>query len=57
MPNLRLPISSVLKISRYAADCGPGFSYVGDEHYRGLYNLVNHADRQETKSRMTLMIR
>ena len=44
-------------MSRYAADCGPGFSYVGDEHYRGLYNLVNHADQQETKSRMTLMIR
>ncbi len=43
---------------KYATDKErAGFAYVGEEHYRGLFNLVNHEDRQNTQSRMTFMIR
>jgi len=41
----------------YGTNVKEDFLYSGDEHYRGLNNLVTHYDKMDTKQRMTVMIR
>ena len=39
--------------------CDGGYSYSGEEHYRGLFNLVNHLEHHDStrQERLTFLVR
>merc|ERR1711962_1361719 len=43
--------------TKFGIEMESGFSYTGDEHYRGLYNLVNHQKNMKSEERQATMVR
>merc|ERR1719273_2138116 len=42
---------------KFGTNVENGYSYTGDEHYRGLYNLVNHVESMTPNERLSFSIR
>lgn len=42
---------------KFGIDIQPGFTYEGHQHYKGLYNLVNHLDQMTSEDRQAFVVR
>ncbi len=42
---------------KFGVEVDKDYSYTGEEHYRGLFNLVTHLDRTSDTDRVTFLVR
>lgn len=42
---------------KFGLENPPGFAYKGNQHYKGLYNLVNHIEHTNKEERLSIVVR